>query len=62
VPDHDAQAGGGGALHQGERAEQAALLHDLDLHQVGRLAPDDLDQRGGGREGPGVGLCGRAHQ
>jgi hypothetical protein len=31
VPDHDAQAGGG-ALHQGERAEQAALLRILSRH------------------------------
>jgi hypothetical protein len=27
------------------RAQQAALLHHLDLHDVGRLAADDVDQR-----------------
>jgi hypothetical protein len=33
------------ALHHRQRAQQAALLHDLELHEVDGLAPDDLDQR-----------------
>src|SRR5712692_5678818 len=47
VPDDDAKAGRGRALHHVERPQQPALLHHLDFHDVGRLAPDYLDQRRG---------------
>ena len=44
MADHHAQPGRGGGLEHPARAQEAALLHHLELHQVGRIGADDRQQ------------------
>ena len=47
MAEDDPEPGRRRALHHGSSPQEPALLHHLELDQVGRLAPDDLHERGG---------------
>src|SRR5262249_38324455 len=44
VADNDFQSGGGGCFQNAAAVEKAALLHDLELDDVGAIGADDSDK------------------